>query len=409
MTQPGESQVTAGNPGLSRRALLGGGVGLFAGGVAVGAGVGYSVANSATPATAQELGSATEPFYGPHQAGIATPLQASATVVAFDLRAGVDRADLVRLMRIWTDDGARLTAGQPVLADPDATLAGVPARLTITLGLGRGALRAAGLGDQAPAWLGPLPEFKNDKLQPQWSGGDLVLQVASEDPMTVSHAVNALVRDGADYASVRWAQRGFHRPANTAPDGTGRNLMGQVDGTVNPKPGTPQFDTIVWATQPDWLVGGTGMVVRRIAMDLPVWGSLDQRAKEQAIGRRLSDGAPLTGGTETTPADFDAVDANGFPVIPELSHMRLARPGAQVEQILRRPFNYDEGYAGGKPDAGLLFIAFAADVDAQFVPIQKRLSDSDVMNIWTSAIGSAVFAVPPGIAAGEYLGQSLLG
>jgi dye decolorizing peroxidase len=356
------------------------------------------------------LGSATEPFHGPHQAGIATKLQSNAAIVAFDLLDGIGRADLVRLMRIWTDDAARLTQGIPALADPDATLAGVPARLTITLGFGAGALRAAGLADQAPAWLGPPPRFHGDVLQDRWSGGDLVLQVAAEDPVTVAHAVNVLVRDSVEFAGVRWLQRGFHRPANTAPAGiTGRNLMGQVDGTVNPKPGTPQFDQAVWAKQPGWLSGGTGMVVRRIAMDLPVWGSLDQRTKEQAIGRRLADGAPLTGGTETTPADFDAVDANGFPVIPELSHMRLARAMRPVEVILRRPFNYDDGYVDSKPDAGLVFVAFAADPGVQYVPIQQRISKSDVMNIWLRVIGSAVFAIPPGPAPGEYLGQGLLG
>jgi dye decolorizing peroxidase len=404
----------AGHPGqgprygqITRRGLLGG-VGVALGGAALASGRGVPSAAAAEPGSS--LGSATEPFYGTHQAGVATKLQSNATIVALDLHRGLGRADLVRLMRIWTDDAARLTQGTPALADPEATLAEVPARLTITLGYGAGALRAAGLADQAPAWLGPPPKFHGDALQERWTGGDLVLQVAADDPVTVAHAVNVLVRDSADFARVRWVQRGFHRPANTAPAGiTGRNLMGQVDGTVNPKPGTPQFEQAVWATQPDWLVGGTGMVVRRIAMDLPVWGSLDQRTKEQAIGRRLADGAPLTGGTETTPADFDAVDANGFPVIPELAHIRLARPEHPAEVILRRPFNYDDGYAEGKPDAGLIFVAFAADVDTQFAPIQRRISKSDVMNIWLQVIGSAVFAIPPGTAPGEYLGQRLLG
>lgn len=397
---------------ISRRGLIGGGIAL--GGAALGgaplvSGVGRAVAQDAPASPASHLGTATEPFYGPHQAGIATPLQSHAAIVGFDLRPGIERSDLVRLMKLWTDDAARLTQGVPALADPDATLAGVPARLTITLGFGLGALKAAGRADQAPAWLGPPPRFPGDALERRWSGGDLVLQFASEDPVTVSHAVNVLVRDGADFVNVRWIQRGFHRPANTAPPGiTGRNLMGQVDGTVNPKPGTSQFDSVVWATQPEWLVGGTGMVVRRIAMDLPVWGSLDKRTKEQAVGRRLADGAPLTGGTETTPADFAAVDANGFLVIPELAHIRLARPVEPVEVILRRPFNFDDGYTDDRPDAGLIFIAFAADPDAQYRPIQQRLSKSDVMNIWLTTIGSAVFAVPAGVSQGEYLGQALL-
>ena len=136
-----------------------------------------------------------------------------------------------------------------------------------------------------------LPEFSIDKLQERWSDGDLILQVAAEDPVTVSHAVRVLLTDADPFATVRWVQSGFHRPANTTPGGTGRNLMGQVDGTVNPTSGTEDFDDVVWVPDgPSWLVGGTAMLVRRIAMDLKTWGAMDVAGKEESIGRRLSDG-----------------------------------------------------------------------------------------------------------------------
>jgi dye decolorizing peroxidase len=152
------------------------------------------------------------------------------------------------------------------------------------------------------------------------------------------------------------------------------------------------------------------MVVRRIAMDLRVWGGVDSRSKEQSIGRRLSDGAPLTGGTEFTAPDYEAVDENGFLVIPPTSHMRLAHAAAPSERILRRPYNYDDGIASdGSADAGLIFVAYQADPAMQFVPIQERLAKSDVLNIWTTPIGSALFAVPGGVQPGEYIGQALLG
>ena len=124
----------------------------------------------------------------------------------------------------------------------------MPARLTVTVGYGMGLLAAAGLADQAPAWLAAgLPAFSIDKLQDRWTGGDLLLQVAAEDPVTVSHAVRVLLTDAGPFATVRWSQSGFHRPANTAPTGiTGRNLFGQVDGTVNPKPGSDDFADVVW-------------------------------------------------------------------------------------------------------------------------------------------------------------------
>ncbi|HEX6887323.1 MAG TPA: Dyp-type peroxidase [Candidatus Nanopelagicales bacterium] len=406
--------------GVTRRGLLGA-LGVGVGGLAVGAAAGYAAADAAEPATASEPpvgsvpapGSMVEPYLGAHQAGIATPLQAHATLVALDLREGVDRAALVRLMRLLTDDLARLTQGRPALADPQPELAAVPARLTVTAGVGMGLLEAAGRAELAPGWLRDgLPAFAVDQLEPSWSGGDLVLQVAAEDPVTVSHAVRVLLTDAEPFATVRWLQSGFHRPANTAPSGiTGRNLFGQVDGTENPRPGTEDFDQVVWVppgTSP-WLAGGSAMVVRRIAMDLRVWGGLDVATKEASIGRRLADGAPLTGGTERTPPDFAAVDADGFPVIPATSHIRLAHLQAQAERILRRPYNYDDGVRrDGSAEAGLLFVAFMADPSAQFVPIQQRLAEADVLNLWTTPIGSALFAVLPGVAPGEHLGHALL-
>lgn len=408
---------------LSRRGLLG----------ALGVGVGALATGAAAPASAADpLGAGaaavwrptTEPFFGEHQAGIATAPQAHVRFVALDLRTGVDRPAIVRLMRLLTDDIERLATGRPALADPTPHLAEDPARLTVTVGFGRGLLAAAGLLPAAPSWLvDGLPAFSNDHLRSRWSAGDLLLAVAGDNPLSVSHAVQVLVTDADTFASVRWMQSGFHRAGSEAgapagPSGapTGRNLFGQLDGTVNPVVGTRDFDEVVWvgsrpdAETPPWLVGGTALVLRRIAMDLRTWGSVDRTAKEQAVGRRLSDGAPLTGGDERTAPDYDAVDTLGFPVIPATSHIRLAHPATPSERILRRPYSYDDGISSdGAPDAGLLFAAYMADPDAQFVPVQRRLADADLLNLWTRTIGSALFAVPAGVAPGEMIGQSLLG
>lgn len=402
---------------LSRRAVLGG----FAlGGAAAVTGsagpAGALVRAGGTPAEdpagAPSLGSVVEPFRGVHQAGIATALQAHATFVALDLRPGVDRGALARLMVLLTDDIDRLSQGRPALADPEPELASVPARLTVTVGFGRGLLRAAGLADQTPAWLADgLPSFAIDRLQQRWSGGDLVLQVAAEDPMTISHALRVLLTDADPFARVRWVQQGFHRPAHTSPGGTGRNLMGQLDGTVNPESGSADFDSVVWIDRgPAWLSGGSALLVRRIAMDLKAWGAMDLAGKEQSIGRRLSDGAPLTGGTEFSAPDYTATDDNGFLVIPPTAHIRRAHARAPGERLLRRPYNYDDGIGpDGEADAGLIFAAYMADPAQQYVPIQRRLAKADVLNVWTTPIGSALFAVPRGVADGEYLGQALLG
>lgn len=216
----------------------------------------------------------------------------------------------------------------------------MPARLTITVGVGPGLCKATGLRSvQAPQWLRPLPAFTVDRLQRQWSDGDLLLQIAADDPMTVSHAQRVLLDDAEQFATVAWTQQGFHRAAGTTPARTtGRNLMGYIDGTVNPSPGSTDFDEVVWISDgPDWLKGGTGMVLRRIRMDLNKWASIDRASREQIMGRRLSDGAPLTGQGETDTPDLRATRDSGLLVIPELAHVRLAHARNPAERIYRRP------------------------------------------------------------------------
>ncbi len=291
---------TSKNSGLTRRGLLGG-IALGAGGLVVGGAAGYAVADDDTAEQdPTALGSATEDCFGQHQAGIDTARQSNATLVALDLLKDVDLEALRRLMRLLTDDIVRLTSGRAALADPTAELATIPARLTVTVGFGAGLLDAAGMADKAPTWLAKgLPKFSIDELRPDWSGGDLLLQVAAEDPVTVSHAVRVLVTDARPFATVRWMQSGFHRPANTAAaTATGRNLMGQIDGTVNPETGSDDLARVVWVPpdgQPEWLRGGTAVVVRRISIDLKTWGGMDQNAKEEAIGRRLCRRCPPDG------------------------------------------------------------------------------------------------------------------
>lgn len=403
--------------GIDRRGFLRTGAAALGGAAAaVGARAGWDAthppADPAAPAPADAAGTATVPFHGDRQAGVGTEPQAFVSLVAFDLLDGVDRDALVRLMRVWTDDAARLTAGRPGLADTEPELAHVPARLTVTVGYGPGVFTAAGLESQRPAWLAPLPPFGVDRLDDRWCGGDLVVQVCADDELTVAHAVRLLTKDARTFVRPRWVQRGFRRsPGTTAPGTTMRNLMGQVDGTRNLVPG--RDDALIWhdaASGPSWLVGGTSMVVRRIAMALDTWDELDRSGREQAVGRTLDVGAPLTGTREHDEPDLAATNARGFPVIGEFAHIRRARSDDAEQRFLRRGYNYDDPPPpGALSDSGLLFVTFQRDVTRQFVPIQRRLDELDLMNRWTTPVGSAVFAVPGGCGEGEYLGQRLLG
>lgn len=390
-----------------RQFLLGGAV---AGVGAVAAiGIDAALTQTAPAAAASERnGFETVPFHGVHQAGIDTAAQAHATLVGLDLRPDIDRESLRRLMRILTDDARRLTQGIPALADSEPELALTPARLTITFGFGPGFVaRAEGT---APEWLHPLPSFSVDRLQPELSDGDLLLQICGDDPLTVAHATRMLLKDTRSHADVRWTQQGFRRAyGSVAPGTTMRNLFGQVDGTTNPVPGTSDFAEVVWASG-GWMTGGTSAVVRRIQMDLDKWDHLDRSGREQSVGRTLDNGAPLTGINEHDEPDFDATTSIGFPVIPQFSHMRRARSADPRERIFRRGYNYDQSPTGEHvSDSGLIFISYQADVDRQFTPIQRRLDELDLLNEWTIPIGSAVFALPPGCSEGGYVGETLLG
>ncbi|MFK4760051.1 Dyp-type peroxidase [Microbacterium sp. ZW T5_45] len=390
-----------------RQFLLGGAVAGVGAAAAIGVDYALNRHNAASPAPAEPMnGEEVVPFFGAHQAGIDTAAQAHGTFLALDLLETTDREGLTRLLRILTDDAARLTQGRAALADSEPELALSPARLTVTFGFGPGLV--ARTGRQAPSWLVPLPAFGIDRLQPEFSDGDLLLQIAGDDPLTVSHAARMLLKDSRSFASLRWSQSGFRRAHGTERPGTTmRNLFGQVDGTANPEPGTTEFDEVVWSDD-GWLAGGTGFVLRRIRMDLDKWDELDRSGREASVGRTLSNGAPLTGTDEFDEPDFDATTGIGFPVIANFAHIRRAR-GDDGVKIFRRAYNYDERPVGASvSESGLLFVSFQADIARQFVPMQQRLSDLDLLNEWTTPIGSAVFAIPPGCDEGGFIGDTLL-
>ena len=119
----------------SRREFLKGGAAFVGGASLAGAATYVATTGGDTPPQTPLWGEDALPFFGEHQAGVETPAQALATFVAFDLRPGADREAVGRLLRLWTDDAARLTSGTPALADTEPELALRPARLTVTFGV----------------------------------------------------------------------------------------------------------------------------------------------------------------------------------------------------------------------------------------------------------------------------------
>src|SRR5699024_10959769 len=204
-------------------------------------------------------------------------------------------------------------------------------------------------------------------------------------------------------------QHGFRRALGTQrPETTQRNLFGQLDGSANPELGSDHFSEVVWIDDGPF-AGGTSMVLRRIRMDLDGWDEVDRVARDNSTGTRQDTGGPLSGGGEFDEPDFAATSEHGFPIIPEFAHVRRARgvDEGEHQEIFRRPYNYDvppPAVSEAVSEAGQIFVSFQADLLRQFLPIQQRLSDLDLLNPWTTPIGSAGCVSPPGCAEGESAG-----
>ncbi|WP_371480238.1 iron uptake transporter deferrochelatase/peroxidase subunit [Kitasatospora sp. NBC_00315] len=398
--------------GFSRRALLGGaGAGLVAGAVG---GAALGRAAEAAPAGAPALGTGRLPFHGARQAGIVEPQQARVHLAGFDLAAGAGRDGLRTLMRRWSATAARLTAGEPAEEHESRIAADAgPCSLTVTFGFGASLFDRTGLTAQRPQALEPLPDFPEDAIDRARSDGDLWVQIGADDALVAFHALRVLQQQAAGTATARWQMSGFGRtPGATGRPVTGRNLMGQIDGTNNPKPQQPDFATRVFcgAEAPGWLAGGSYVVQRRIRMLLDNWENLPEDRQERVIGRRKADGAPLSGGAESTPVDLTAQNPDGTLAIPADAHVRVAAPAANGgAAMLRRGFSYHDGLLpDGSPDAGLLFLAFQADPRRGFVPVQRKLARGDGLSRFLRHEASGLYAVPPGAPEGGYVGQALL-
>ena len=119
----------------------------------------------------------------------------------------------------------------------------------------------------------------------------------------------------------------------------------------------------------------------------------------------------MTGGEERDDVDLSSV-SDGIPVIAADAHARVSHPTQNAgRKMLRRGLNYThEEWIDGEfvETSGLIFTAFQADIADQFIPVQRKLDLGDALNEWTTAIGSAVFVVPPGFSPDSWLGQGLL-
>ncbi|MFI2297550.1 iron uptake transporter deferrochelatase/peroxidase subunit [Actinacidiphila glaucinigra] len=351
-------------------------------------------------------------FHGANQAGITTPVQDRLHFASFDVKTE-DREELVALLKEWSDAARKMTQGRPVgegavgglaEAPPDDTgeALGLPSsRLTLTIGFGptlfatKDGRDRFGLKAHRPEALVDLPKFPGDALDPNRSGGDLCIQACADDPQVAVHAIRNLARIGFGKVAMRWSQLGFGKTSSTTPEEqTPRNLMGFKDGTHNVA-GSDRAaqDKHVWVSAkdgPSWMAGGSYLVARRIRMHIETWDRTSLREQEEIFGRTKGEGAPIGRQREHDAPDFTKM-------LPD-AHVRLAHPDNSGVTILRRGYSFTDGTDGlGRLDAGLFFIAYQRDVRDGFVPLQMRLAKLDSLNEYIQHVGSAVYAVPPGV------------
>ena len=189
------------------------------------------------------------PFLGANQAGIYRPdfVQKASCFAAFRLLVS-DRAGLQALLQTLTTHIQSLSEGSLVASTPpreseigglDSGVLGAqvpPDALTVTVGLGASIFTDTyGLAGVRPRGLRTMPVFPIDTPDPDWTGGDLVLQICSNASDSVHHALRDLTRATRGMMQLEWKILGFH--SGPRPTGAPRNLFGYKDGIVNPARG----------------------------------------------------------------------------------------------------------------------------------------------------------------------------
>lgn len=361
-------------------------------------------------------------FYGKHQSGIATECQSY--VYFASLNVLVDsQQELMDLFKMWTPIAVRMMNGEEMDGQTSNML--IPAKdtgeavgldasnLTLTFGVGPSLFEKSSLGlaSKKPAELKDLPHFPKDQLDPAYTGGDICIQACADDPQVAFHAIRNLVRAASGKVSLKWTQAGFNSyPMKGKKKETPRNLFAFKDGSVNPNGSKEaEMNEVAWidaGQSKDWMTNGTYMAVRRVQMHLETWDRTALQEQEATFGRHRDTGAPIGKKHETDEVDLDEKDAKGAYVIPEASHVRLAKKSKQ--KVFRRSFSYSSGVmdSTGTFDAGLLFISFQKKPE-QFIAIQNSFGREDKLNEYITHRGSALFACFPGVQKGGFIGDSL--
>ncbi|MFG3480342.1 Dyp-type peroxidase [Streptomyces sp. NPDC047980] len=203
------------------------------------------------------------------------------------------------------------------------------------------------------------PAFAGDLLDPQQTGGDVLIELSGHKAADVRAYGKALIAAVSEWR-LRWQLEG-HRPSSRVDDrqGLARNPFHFTEGFGNPSTEREVTERIVVRGdqgEPAWAVGGSYQVVRIVRLATELWDKDSAREQERITGRRR-DGRWLDG-TPAGEQPNSAADPEGR-LTPLDSHVRLAAPDRRnPPPIVRRSYTYDRGNG----DRGLIFSCFQRDL-----------------------------------------------
>ncbi|ELX8379484.1 iron uptake transporter deferrochelatase/peroxidase subunit [Providencia vermicola] len=366
----------------------------------------------------------TIPFEGLHQAGVLTPEQKNASFIAFNVTA--DSLDkLQKLFEILTNRIAYLTQVQKApnthndrMPPAESGILGSnlqPDSLTVTVSLGHSLFDARfGLDKIKPRYLVEMTSFPNDRLEQQWCGGDISLQICANSQESVIYALRDLLRHTAPLMFPIWKIDGFLPSRDIDNHSTPINLFGFKDGTGNaPTSDSQLMNELIWVTEdnkePKWCVGGTYQAVRLIRFNLEFWDRTPLEDQENDFGRHKDSGAPIGMKQEHDDPEF-AKDPHGDRILFD-SHMRRAEPRnpeRYTAKLRRRSYSYSLGLTtNGLLDMGLIFVSYQKNLKTGFIDTQKRLN-GEPLERYIKPFGGGYYFVVPGIQnTSEYLAQGM--
>ncbi|MGP1932235.1 MAG: Dyp-type peroxidase [Arsenophonus sp. ET-YP4-MAG3] len=352
-------------------------------------------------------------FNGIHQSGILTPEQKNSSFIALNVTV-TTLDELQNLFKILTQRIVYLTQTKKILLNHNDKMPPINSgilgsylksdSLTITVSLGNSLFDSRfGLEKIKPKFLIKMNSFPNDRLEPEWCGGDILLQICANSQETLIYALRDILRHTSAYLFPLWKIEGFLPLRDIDQYSTPINLFGFKDGTGNaPSDDIKLMDEMIWVTKKDyeplWCNGGSYQVVRIIRFNLEFWDRTPLEDQENYFGRHKETGAPIGRKHEMDSPEFEK-DPHGDRILFD-SHMRRAEPRnpeRYTAKLRRRSYNYSLGVnMNGLLNMGLIFVSYQKNLKTGFIDTQKRLN-GEPLERYIKPFGGGYYFVLPGV------------